>query len=311
VPRASGNDICEAFGHAPDDTTAPARQQWKSQECPFVGGTCIKHSHPQNGVAVIYGTCSVVNATRGGKEEVIICPQRLYAGGYATLKACIEDAIGALPAFYLADEYSTRKREKTLPREYAVLLGKHSGKEIQVSRRGFVKLSLDWIVAHVVAGEVKTCIPCEVQSIDITGNYRDAWNAYATEAAEVPNSKHGMNWANVWKRLIPQLILKGSMTSTSTLCTKGLYFVVPDRVYIQFERLVGKVPAAPHPSTGTLTIMTYELGDPVPAGSMRKLVLARTERMLVTEFAKAFGSGKQLPLGTELDAKVLALLEQL
>src|SRR3712207_5367863 len=33
LPRAKGNDFAELFGYAPDDTSPPARRQWKSQNC--------------------------------------------------------------------------------------------------------------------------------------------------------------------------------------------------------------------------------------------------------------------------------------
>jgi hypothetical protein len=106
MPRAKGSDLCEIFGYAPDDTTDVARKQWKSQECPFVGGTCIKHSHPQNGKVVVYGTCSVVNKTRAGTgEEIILCAQRLYADNYRSLHAVINDATQLDLPFYLAHEY--------------------------------------------------------------------------------------------------------------------------------------------------------------------------------------------------------------
>jgi hypothetical protein len=78
-----------------------------------------------------------------------------------------------------------------------------------------------------------------------------------------------------------------------------------------FERLVGDVPVVDTPSEGTLTVMTYVLGPQVPHGSIRSLEHHRTTRMLTTEFAKAFASGKQLPLGTQLDEQVAALLSNL
>jgi hypothetical protein len=79
-------------------------------------------------------------------------------------------------------------------------------------------------------GELNAVVPCEVQSIDTMGNYRAIWDAYAREAAHIPKSSPGMNWSNVWKRLIPQLILKGAIAASSSLCTCVFYFVVPDRV---------------------------------------------------------------------------------
>lgn len=91
MPRANGNDLAELFGYAPDDNSDAARKQWKSQKCPFTENTCIKHSHPQNdGSVVVYGTCSVLNKARrtGTPEEVIICPNRLYANNFTVLKQC-------------------------------------------------------------------------------------------------------------------------------------------------------------------------------------------------------------------------------
>lgn len=313
MPRAQGNDLCEIFGYAPDDTSDVSRKQWKSQECPFVGGCCIKHSHPQqDGKLIVYGTCSVANRTRSnGLEEVIICPQRLYADNYKTLRSCIRDAVGRELPIFLFNEFTQKKKHKELPSDCYVLFGKNCGKEISLSNPGVIELSLDWVMVRVVSGKLHSIIPCEVQSIDITGNYRDVWAAYSKELARVPNSEHGMNWANVWKRLIPQLILKAAVASTSKLCLSGLYFVVPDRVFQQFEKIVGTVAPVKEPGEGVMTVMTYNLGNKITNGQIRSLNPVRTVRMRATEFAKSFASGSQLPLGTQLDSKVAALLASL
>jgi hypothetical protein len=276
-----------------------------------VGDTCIKHSHPQDGKVVIYGSCSVVNKTRNGADEIIVCAQRLYANGYETLKAVVRDATGVQLPILMANEYSRLKRENKLPTDFVVLLGRNSGKEIQLSQPDVIQLSLDWVMARVVANKLKLIIPCEVQSADTTGNYRANWDAYSKELDSIPDSEHGMNWANIWKRLIPQLILKGSIAATSNLCKRGHYFIVPNSVYNRFERLVGQVTEVADPGKGVMSVMTYRLGTPVPHGSIRPLVHRRTIRMRTTEFAKAFASGQQLPLGTQLDQQVATLLESL
>ena len=312
MPRANGNDLCEIFGYATDDNSSNARKQWKSQQCPFIGGICIKHSHPQeDGNLIVYGSCSVTNKTRSGIEEVIICPQRLYSDNYQSLHSCIKDAIGADLPIFSASDYSKLKKKKKLPDDFFVMFGKNCGKEISLSNPGVIELSLDWVMARVTNSELRSIIPCEVQSIDITGNYRAAWSAYSRELSKIPNSAHGMNWANVWKRLIPQLILKSSVASTSKLCKHGIYFVIPDRVYLQFEKLVGEVPAISSSREGAMTVMTYNLGPEVKKGNIRKLKHCRTVRMLATEFAKCFAAGKQLPLGTQLDEEVSDLIKNL
>lgn len=266
---------------------------------------------PDDG-SVVTGACSVANKLRGGGvEEVIICLQRLYADEYRSLKECAYDAIGSRLPVYLAEEYSKLKMSGTLPPDYVVLLGKKSGSEVAL-RNAAAQLSIDWAMARVVDGELKLIVPCEVQSIDTTGNYRDIWRAYANEESSVPDSKHGMNWANVWKRLIPQLLLKGAVASTSTLCKQGLYFVVPDRVYMQFEKLVGRVPQVSNSGPGILTVMTYTLGPKESEGSIRSLERCRTIRTPVTNFAEAFASGQELlPLGAQLDDKVSSMLASL
>lgn len=318
MARAIGKDLCEIFGYAPDDTSEAARRQWKAQRCPFVGNTCIKHSHPASGQVVVYGTCSVVNKPAGSpgrrmeQAEVIICPQRFYANDYEVLRTVAHDTVGSHAPLMSADEYSRSKKNGTLPHDVVVRLGKGSGKEIQLTRRDQVTLSLDWVLARVTHGELTLIVPCEVQSMDITGNYRAAWEAYRDEAQEVPDSKHGMNWANVWKRMIPQLILKGSVAATSGLCTAGNYFILPDRAYMQFERLLGDVETQASPGVGVLTVMTYGLGPKVPPGSIRSLRLVRTLRMLTTDLARSFSvAGKQLALGSVLDEKVASILGSL
>lgn len=311
MPRARGNDLCEIFGYAPDDLSKIAQEQRDSQQCPFVPTRCIKHSHPQQGHVTVYGSCSVVNKTKNGVEEIIICPQRLYANGYEVLKSIVQDALQANLPFYIASEFAQRKKEQSLPDEYVVILGRNSGKEIALSNPGSVSLSLDWVLAHIVAKKVLEIFACEVQSIDTTGNYYANWSAYQQQQTQIPDSEHGMNWANVWKRLIPQLILKGAVASTSELCTHGIYFIVPDRVFRQFEKLVGEVEHLNSAEKGCLTVVTYELGSLVPPGTIRPLVQKRIVRMRLTDFATAFASGKQLPLGTQLDEAVNKALASL
>ncbi len=40
-------------------------------------------------------------------------------------------------------------------------------------------------------------------------------------------SKAGVNWENVSKRILPQLIYKGYVLRRERLCSKGLFFVCP------------------------------------------------------------------------------------
>ncbi len=311
-PRAPGNDLCELFGYAPNDRSDAAQKHWDAKDCPFVGGQCIKHSHPSgNDPPLVYGSCSVTNRLSSSKrEDVIICPQRLYADNYRTLRDCARDA-GIGGTIYLAKEYALAKNIGSLPPEYCVLLGKNSGREIELRNPGVIEMSLDWVMAYVRSTKLEMVVPCEVQSIDTTGNYRNNWDAYAYQRAVVPSSKHGMNWANVWKRLIPQLIMKSAVAARSALCTKGTYFVVPTRVYEQFKKVVGDVAQREAPGPGIITVMKYSLDEEVAPGEHRHLVHCGMERMLAVDFAQSFASGRQLPMGEQLDIRVKEALAAL
>ena len=207
----------------------------------------------------------------------------------------------------LFDEYVKSRGSKE---SCVVALGKNSGKEVQIGR----SLSMDWVLAHVVSGKLVNYTGIEVQSIDITGNYRDAWHAYKnltsqTKAEDIPSSDHGLNWANVHKRLIPQLIRKSVVYSRSKLVTNGMYFIVPEIVYNKFEDVIGSdIPLVDHVGPDILTVHTYQLGDTVASGNQRELEPARTIRFTLEEFSNRFISGPNLPTGEELDTAVARVL---
>lgn len=215
------------------------------------------------------------------------------------------DAFGFLP-LYLVNEVKTLELVKETPNEFVVALGQNSGREIQVgSSRN--KLSMDWVLVRVVDGEAFEIAGVEVQSIDITNNYRQTWEAYKSLTLDpnkaIPGSVHGMNWANVHKRLIPQIIRKGQIYADSKLATKGMYFILPDTVYSRFEDIVGDIAPQSVPGKGTLSVFTYSLSKSVDPGKIRKLERTRVIRLSLEEFALNFISGGKIP-GTSLDDMV-------
>jgi hypothetical protein len=298
MPRAKSKDMCEIFGFTPDDLTPECRNYWAREICPFIGTQCTKFNHDKS---VVYGVCSVL----AGNEEIIICPKRLYAESYKTLRDVCADAFGYLP-LYLVKEVKTLDLVKETPNEFVVAFGQNSGREIQVgSSRN--KLSMDWVLVRVVDGEAVEIAGTEVQSIDITNNYRAIWEAYKnlidSPNTLIPSSTHGMNWANVHKRLIPQIIRKGQIYADSKLATKGMYFVLPDTVYSRFEDIVGDIALEPEPSNGTLSVFTYSLSKSAGHGKIRNLERKRIIRVSLEEFALNFISGGKIP-GSILDDAV-------
>lgn len=298
MPRSQGKDLCEIFGFAPDDLTPECKNYWTREICPFIGTKCSKFNHDKS---VIYGVCSVVTSN----EEIIVCPKRLYAESYKTLRDVCADAFGYLP-LYLVNEVKTLELVKETPNEFVVAFGQNSGREIQVGSSKN-RLSMDWVMVRVVDGEAFEIAGVEVQSIDITNNYRATWETYKnlslTPNKTIPNSVHGMNWANVHKRLIPQIIRKGQIYADSKLATKGMYFILPDTVYSRFEEIVGDIAPQSAPSRGTLNVFTYSLSKLVKPGKIRNLERTRVIRVSLEEFALNFISGGKIP-GSTLDDAV-------
>jgi len=286
--------LVEVFGHAPTDVSPSARKFWNLSACPFIGKACTKFDHTNT---ICYGTCSVTNTG----QNVIICPNRLYAKNYETIKLVSRDAFGKLP-FMLFDEYIKKSSQKL---ECIVALGQNSGREVKLA-----KMSMDWILAHIKNGALVEYVGIEVQSIDITGNYRDAWYAARDRKPVIPPSGHGLNWANVHKRLIPQIIRKSLIYSKSTFVKKGLYFIVPEAVYQRFEEIIGAdIPTVSLSSKDVITVFTYDLEGPVPRGEMRRLVQKRTVRFKLDEFSARFITGPNLPAGKALDDKIRQILD--
>lgn len=291
------NDIVEIFGYAPDDLSRAARKAWNDKHCVFVNAPCSKTNHDSSEV---YGTCSVTSIG----EDCIICPNRLYADNYQVLADVSADAFGPGFNLYSYDEYKRRRREGLVD-ICVVALGQKSGKEVKLGRQ----LSMDWVLAKVRGGTLLGYVGVEVQSIDITGNYRDNWASYrdltSNRNSVIAASGHGMNWANVHKRLIPQLIRKGLIYSRSDHVTSGLYFVLPEIVYRRFEAVIGAdIPLEIEKSPDNLTVFTYGLGHEVPHGMIRDIVPIRKLRFSLEEFSSRFVAGANLPSGAELDTAV-------
>jgi len=108
-------------------------------------------------------------------------------------------------------------------------------------RKGRGSYYVDWILARLDgSGELTEFTAIEVQTIDTTGSYQNARRALI-ERHEVEKDTVGLNWENVSKRIIPQIIYKGQVLQREELCRSGLYFVCPKPVYDRvLERLGGK-----------------------------------------------------------------------
>lgn len=252
-----------------------------------------------------YGTCSVssgVNQAEG--SEIIICPKRLYANEYQIFNHILDGAWQDQSKILLVGgTVADLKQKAQQVSNPVVAFGQGSGRELQVNSNG--SLSMDWVLqsyAHNSSELVpQEFVGLEIQSIDITGNYRENWDAYrkmkeGIPVDHVPTSGHGLNWANVHKRLIPQIIRKGNIYSKIERCV-GFYFILPDSVYKKFEEVIGDVSTVGGPSRENLSVITFRLGNKTAPGERRKLEMVRQVHYSLGDIAASFigSSGEDAP----------------
>lgn len=268
--------IAEFFGFTPLDPAATPSVS--GRQCPFVGDKCIKPT---------LGACSVEPLELA--EPVMCCPNRMYGENFLALKDLCEEAFG--PGCTLIKPVEAQERISGLGAPLTgneiVVFGKYWGKELPLPRpkgKGAKSAStyyVDWVLARLdPAGGLSEIIAVEVQTIDTTGSYRDqaetffdgkSFSGGSTRSPEYSNA--GMNWENVNKRILPQLIYKGHVLRREDLCKKGLFFVCPKQVYDRIRDRLGGNLHTYKPGQGTITFRSYELGPAGGPGTQRLMTL--------------------------------------
>ncbi len=282
--------ITEVFGYSATDISTEAVAQRLSEICPFSHRVCWK-SFRSGGV--IHGTCAVRPPT---SEEVIVCPMRLYAGDYAVLRDVAVVAFGSDAKLIRAADIPGTQGE----RSRVVAFGRGWGGELRVPRSAedTGAYAVDWILALIKPdGELEEFVPVEVQSMDTTGSYQREW--YKLFGVELPlnfkSKNSNINWENVNKRIIPQLITKGNVFRGESLCKKGLFFICPEPVYKRFIARMGtKLREFPFGS-GSLTFRRYQLANAATPGQIRPLEFKGTFTTTVENLRDAFNSTLGLP----------------
>lgn len=224
--------IAEFFGYQAEDGSLPAKEAAVKQVCPFLGSQCTKVLSRDR---LIAGVCAVRQKTEGS-PKVICCPNRLYAENYKMLKVIAKKAFKKRLNLYAG----RAAVDKAKAEGGAVAVFGHGwGGELRLpQRKGVGSYFVDWVLARLDKnGELAEFTAIEVQTIDTTGNYREAREALLKDRS-LKDDTVGLNWENVSKRIIPQLIYKGQVLQREDLCKTGLYFICPQPVY---ERVLGRL----------------------------------------------------------------------
>ncbi len=276
--------ITEFFGFQPSDVSERAVAIRATRSCPFLGQPCTKTFADGEKS----GACTVIPMT---SAEVICCANRLYAENYKILQDVADVAFG--PGARLIRPQAMASAQD---RDVAVF-GKRWGRELRIPQRtGGGSYFVDWILVLLKdGGEPAEFVAVEVQSIDTTGNYRAERDAYISGQAFTQTSPAGLNWENVSKRILPQLIYKGHVLRRERLCLKGLFFISPTRVYERIRKRLARNLDPLHMQPGSLTFMWYELVPHVQHGLLRSLVLKGHVTTTVDQVALAFTAPQELP----------------
>lgn len=226
--------IAEFFGYRASDTSPESLAAAERKSCPFIGTTCTKSLSDQT----ISGVCSVRQKSVGS-PDVICCPNRMYAENYKMLHTISKMAFDLNLNLYAGRVAVNKAKQEN---GAIAVFGHGWGGELRLPKRqGTGSYFVDWILARLDGnGQLVEFTAIEVQTIDTTGNYRSARTALL-ENREIVQDTVGLNWENVSKRIIPQIIYKGQVLQRENLCRTGLYFVCPNEIYNSvIKRLGGK-----------------------------------------------------------------------
>jgi Restriction endonuclease NotI len=301
----AGN-IYEWYGYRATDASAAAANAALQQHCPFLNGPCVKAG----------GVCSVTPSASG--EQVVICPSRLYFDGHRFLRQIADDAFGVFPVSRGADGLPSLVAG-VQARATAAVTGAHQvgvfgkapwGGEIKLPSAvpGAGQYSVDFTVVVVAPnGDFVAFVTVEVQSIDTTNSYRNSLTALVQNNRQIEQSGFGMNWENVNKRILPQLIVKGLMLQAEALCTTGMYFVTPEPVFQRVMLRLGgpdrlrRIPKQP----GSITFIRY-LHDTANAVNGSPVDMNRLETVTVStsDLSLAFITPENLPAAGAYQASI-------
>lgn len=284
--------ISEFFGYRAEDRSMQAATAAARQRCPFLGTQCTKVLSRDG---IISGVCAV-RQKKIGSPTVICCPNRIYADNYKMLRLVAQQAFNCN-----LELYSGRAAvEKAKSENGAIAVFGHGwGGELRLPQRaGVGSYFVDWVLARLDEdGELVELTAIEVQTIDTTGNYRGARNALI-ENREIVADTVGLNWENVSKRIIPQLIYKGQVLQREDLCRTGLFFVCPKAVYDRVLNRLGGIERIPRfpVQPASIHFLAYDYLDSAPEGMISPLGILEEHCTTVYKVQEAFSS-MDLPEG--------------
>lgn len=298
--------ISEFYGFPIDGVTGGLQENAQKGICPITNSPCAKKLSRDN---MPSGVCAI-KQVKSDSPDIICCPIRLYAEDYKLLRLIAKNAFKEdfpLLAGKNAIEYALEKKKDAI-----AVFGHDWGGELRLPKReGVGSYFVDWVLAKINEnGQLIEFTAIEVQTIDTTGSYRKAREALLQGYLNVKDTV-GLNWENVSKRIIPQIIYKGQVLQREELCRTGLYFVCPMPVYNNvLKRLGGKeklMKFPPQPASIHFLAYDYDLSVTKEAEKMRPLTIVEEHCTTVYKVQEAF-SAVDLPDGNVYRDAILRAL---
>ncbi len=278
--------IWEFFGYRSNDESTKARKAAENKTCPIIKETCEKTFND----GIISGVCSLKPINT---DPVICCPIRLYSDNYKILHDISFKAFGE--HLKLIPGRTAIFCAKTENKSCVAVFGKRWGGELRLPQKsGSGGYFVDWVLAKLNSeGKLEEFVAVEVQTIDTTGNYRNGFSALKDKRSVVKTTA-GLNWENVSKRILPQLIYKGQVLQREEMCKKGLFFVCPEPVFQRImKRLGGQeglIRYALQPASVTFVVYNHDLAKEADDGELVPLKKILSHSTTVYRVQEAFNN---------------------
>lgn len=286
--------ITDYFGFPISDHSDAAVESAKRSWCPFLDDTCTKKMQ-LDGPKIISGVCAIQQVGTSA-PEVICCPHRLYADDYQMLRDVAKLAFRADYSLSSGRQALTMAESTGAPT--IAVFGHRWGGELRLPKMdGRSNYFVDWVLALLTPeGELDDFCAIEVQTIDTTGNYRDSRRALIPPQREKVKSTVGLNWENVNKRILPQIIYKAQVLARESRCRSGMFFVTPLPVYDAIMSRLGgadQVQQVGSLQPSSITFLAYDFdSDNRYDGAPRPLKLAHKHMSTHFEVQQAFSRAK-------------------
>lgn len=278
--------VWEFFGFQASDNSDAALRAAEADICPVLAAPCEKKF--ADGVRT--GGCAIKPVT---SPPVICCPIRLYAENYKVLQDVSDIAFGV--GLTLVPGQQAVEHVKAHAGPCVAMFGKKWGGELRLPQKsGRGGYFVDWVLAKIDSnGALEEFVAVEVQTIDTTGSYRSSYEALKA-GRSVLKSTVGLNWENVSKRILPQLVYKGQVLQREEKCRKGLFFICPDAVFASIAERLGGLASLPNypfqPASITFLTYAHDSGAASPPGEMVPLRQVRAHSTTIYKLQEAFNN---------------------